>query len=447
MSETSKSKELKEKLFKQNKNGYLKARKEDLEQISDFAKNYADFLDHSRTERLFVKNAIELATKNGFTEFNPDKQYSAGERVYLNNRGKAVILAVIGTQPITNGVMIAAAHVDSPRIDLKANPLYESGELGYFKTHYYGGIKKYQWPTVPLALFGTVIKADGTVVDVAIGDKKEDPKFVITDLLPHLAQEQYKRTPGQLIRGEELNVLIGSRPFNDDEESESVKLNIMSILNEKYGIIESDFISAELSVVPAGEVCDIGFDRSLVGGYGHDDRVCSYPAMMAAINAKAPAKTVITVLTDKEEIGSDGNTGLQSDYLKNFVYDLARANGADGWRVLAKSKCLSADVNAAFDPTFPDVFESNNSSVINGGVVITKYTGSHGKSGSSDASAEYMGVEQLPHISQTLTLIQSIWVCPFFQCTHRLKLSQNSTFIWLIVLSRLSSTHNNNLLM
>lgn len=391
MSEKTQAQLLKEQLFKKNKNGYFRANENDIDNAFDFAKDYSQFLNKSRTERIFVKNAIALAESHGFTEFDRTKTYNPGDKVYVNNRGRAMMLCAIGTEPISNGVMIAAAHIDSPRIDLKANPLYENDGLAYFKTHYYGGIKKYQWPAIPLALYGTVVKSDGSVIDISIGDSDDEPKFVITDLLPHLAREQYKRPAPQLIRGEELNILIGSRPFNDDEASEAVKLNIMRLINEKYGMIEQDFVSAELSLVPAFNVSDIGFDRSMVGGYGHDDRVCAYPALMAAINVEKPQKTVISVLTDKEEVGSDGNTGLQSAYMKNFIYDLAKMQNTDGYFVLSNSKCLSADVNAAYDPTFSDVFERANCSVINGGVVITKYTGSGGKGDTSDASAEYMG--------------------------------------------------------
>lgn len=391
MSEKTQAQLLKEQLFREDKNGYFRAKAEDIEALGGFAAEYSEFLNRSRTERLFVKNAEALAKEHGFCEYNRQKTYKAGDKIYLNNRGKAIILCVIGSEPIEKGVHISAAHIDSPRIDLKANPLFENGELAYFKTHYYGGIKKYQWPAIPLCLYGTVIKADGERVDVAVGNDKHDPKFVITDLLPHLSSEQYKRPAPQLIKGEELNILIGSRPLDDDSESEAVKLNIMRIINEKYGIIEQDFVSAELSLVPAFDVCDIGFDRSMVGGYGHDDRVCAYPALRAALAVSAPKTTAVTVLTDKEEVGSDGNTGLQSAYLKNFIFDLAKSQGVDGYFVLSNSKCLSADVNAAYDPTFADAFERANSSVINGGVVITKYTGARGKSDTSDASAEYMG--------------------------------------------------------
>ncbi|MGN0578578.1 MAG: aminopeptidase, partial [Ruminiclostridium sp.] len=290
------------------------------------------------------------------------------------------------------GVNIAAAHIDSPRLDLKQNPLYESDGLGYFKTHYYGGIKKYQWPAIPMALHGVIYKADGERVDVKIGEDDEDPVLVVTDILPHLADAQYKRPANQLIKGEELNILIGSRPFKEDKASEAVKLNIMCILNEKYGITESDFVSAELECVPAFKAKDVGFDRSMIGAYGQDDRVCAYPALSAILSLKnTPERTAVVILTDKEETGSDGNTGLRSAYLKYFIYDLAESYGVKGHTVLSASKCLSADVNAAFDPTFPDAFEKLNSAFLNRGVVATKYTGARGKSGTSDASAEFVG--------------------------------------------------------
>ena len=263
--------------------------------------------------------------------------------------------------------------------------------MALFKTHYYGGIKKYQWVAIPLALHGVIVKADGTKVTVKIGEEEGEPKFVISDILPHLGAEQGKRTLSEGIAGEELNVIVGSRPFKSDEGSELVKLNILKLLNEKYGIVESDFLSAELEVVPAFKADDIGFDRGLIGSYGHDDRVCAYPAEQAIFSIENPDYTAITVLTDKEETGSDGNTGLQSSYLVYFINDLAKANGLEGFQVLSKSECLSADVNSAFDPTFNSVFEKNNTSYLNKGVVITKYTGARGKSGTSDASAEYMG--------------------------------------------------------
>jgi len=391
MEEKTVAQSLKEELFLDNKNGYFKISEKDEENIENFAKGYVEFLNSSKTERLCVKNAIDLAKDNGFVEFDENRKYSAGDKVFVNQRDKAVILSVIGARPVADGVRIVAAHIDSPRIDLKANPLYEADELGYFKTHYYGGIKKYQWTAMPLCLYGVVINSKGEKKEVAIGDKEGDPKFVITDLLPHLGAEQGKRTLSEGIKGEELNILIGSRPFKDDSVSEAVKLNLMKIINEKYGFKEADFRAAEFEFVPAFNACDIGFDRSLIGGYGHDDRVCAYPALKAVLDTQTPEFTTVTVLADKEETGSDGNTGLLCDYLKNFINDLALANGTQGYRVLRNSKCLSADVNAAHDPTFADVSEKMNMSFINKGVVITKYTGSRGKGGTSDASAEYMG--------------------------------------------------------
>lgn len=360
-------------------------------QANEFAEGYKAFLDNAKTEREATAVILEQAKANGFVEFEPHKQYKAGEKVYCVNREKAIILAVIGKKPLTEGVKIAAAHIDSPRLDLKPNPLYESDELALFKTHYYGGIKKYQWVAIPLALHGVIVKADGTRVDVKIGEEEGEPKFVISDILPHLGAEQGKRTLSEGIAGEELNVIVGSLPFKNDEGSELVKLNVLSLLNEKYGIKEADFLSAELEVVPAFKADDIGFDRGLIGSYGHDDRVCAYPAAMAAFSVENPDFTAITVLTDKEETGSDGNTGLQSEYMKNFIAYLAKANGLEVYEVLSKSECLSADVNSAYDPTFSSVFEKNNTSYLNKGVVITKYTGARGKSGTSDASAEYMG--------------------------------------------------------
>lgn len=361
------------------------------ESADAFAEGYKSFLNEAKTEREATAVILKEAQSRGFVQFDADKKYVAGDKVYFVNRDKAIILAVIGKKCICEGVKIAAAHIDSPRLDLKPNPLYESDELALFKTHYYGGIKKYQWVAIPLALHGVIIKADGSKVEVKIGEEEGEPKFVISDILPHLGAEQGKRTLSEGIQGEELNVIVGSRPFKSDEGSELVKLNILKILNEKYGIKEADFLSAELEVVPAFKADDIGFDRGLIGSYGHDDRVCAYPAAMAAFDVVDPDYTVITVLTDKEETGSDGNTGLQSAYLEYFINDLARANGVEGYRVLSKSECLSADVNSAYDPTFNSVFEKNNTSFLNRGVVITKYTGARGKGGTSDASAEYMG--------------------------------------------------------
>ena len=364
---------------------------EEIKKADDFCEGYKDFLAKGKTERECVEYCVEHATALGFTEFDKTKSYKPGDKVYYNNRGKSVILAVIGKNGVKRGARIVASHIDSPRLDLKPTPLYEDGELAYFKTHYYGGIKKYQWVAMPLALHGVIIKANGESVKVCIGENDDEPKFVITDLLPHLGKEQSKRTLSEGIKGEELNILIGSRPFKSDSGSELVKLNILKLLNEKYGIIEKDFISAELELVPALPVSDIGFDRSLIGAYGHDDRVCSYPAFKAVTEIELPERTIITVLSDKEEIGSDGNTGLNSSYLKYFVHDLAKIDGIDGRDALSMSECLSADVNAGFDPTFPSVHDRYNCCTLNHGAVITKYTGARGKSGTSDASAEFVG--------------------------------------------------------
>ena len=391
MAEKDEVKELREKLFLSRKNGYERTDEAELELIGSFAEDYKKFLDCAKTEREAVITAAELLEKKGFREYKKGMALKAGDKIYRNNRGKALIISVIGTAPVAEGVRLCAAHIDSPRLDLKQNPLYEDNDLALFKTHYYGGIKKYQWTTIPLALHGVIIRADGESIPVNIGEDDSDPVFCVTDLLPHLAQEQMKKPLAQGISGEQLNVLIGSKPFLSDGESQGVKLNIMNILFEKYGITEADFISSELEVVPAFKARDIGFDRSLIGGYGHDDRCCAYPALRAAVDCTAPVHTSVTVLTDKEEIGSVGNTGLVSAYLKYFIADIAEDLGSCGRDVLSASECLSADVNAAFDPTFADVNERNNCAYVNKGVCITKYTGARGKSGTSDASAEFTG--------------------------------------------------------
>jgi len=382
---------LKEKLFLERKNGYYTMTDEDIKASGDFAELYKDFLDKSKTEREAVIYAETLLKKKGFKEFKKGKKLKAGDKIYKINRGKSVLISVIGSAPISEGVRLCAAHIDSPRLDMKQNPLYEDNEMALLKTHYYGGIKKYQWTTIPLSLHGVVIKADGKSVTVNIGEDDSDPVFCVSDLLPHLAAEQMSRPASKLIRGEDLNIIVGSRPFSRDKESESVKLNIMNILYEKYGITEADLVSAELEAVPAFKARDIGFDRSLIGGYGHDDRCCSFPALMAAVDSAKPVHTSVTVLTDKEETGSDGNTGLRSSYLRYFIEDIAEALGAEGRDVLSASECLSADVNAAFDPSFPEVNERRNCAYVNKGVCITKYTGARGKSGTSDASAEFTG--------------------------------------------------------
>lgn len=382
---------LKDGLFLKNKHFSLCRTEEEVKAADEFCEGYKTFLNTAKTERECNRWIIAEAEKRGFVPFDVDGKYSAGDKVYLNNRNKAVILAVFGKKGVSEGAKIVASHIDSPRLDLKPSPLYEDSEIAYFKTHYYGGLRKYQWTAIPLSLHGVVIRRDGSSVTVSLGEKEGEPKFVITDLLPHLAKEQSKRTLSDGIRGEELNILVGSRPFKNDEGSESVKANVLKLLNEKYGIEEEDFISAELELVPAFPVCDIGFDRSMIGGYGHDDRVCAYPGFAALFDIQTPEHTSLMVLADKEEIGSDGNTGLNSDFLRYFIADLAKAEGLEGRHVLSKSECLSADVNACFDPTFPSVHDKNNAAFLNHGVVVTKYTGARGKSGTSDASAEFVG--------------------------------------------------------
>ena len=383
-------KTLKENLFYNRKNGRLKASDETLKNADDYCEGYKAFLDAAKTEREAVEEAVKLAEAKGFVPFVIGQKYNAGDKVYFNNRGKSIAFAVIGKETADKGVNITAAHIDSPRLDLKPNPLYEEVDFALFKTHYYGGIRKYQWVAIPLALHGVFALKDGSTIKVSIGEKDDEPKFVINDLLPHLSAEQDKRTLSGGIKGEELNVLVGSHPFKDDEGSELVKLNILKLLNEKYGITEEDFLSAELEIVPAFKATDLGFDRSLIGAYGQDDRVCAYPALTAILDIDLPEKTALAILADKEEIGSCGNTGLESDFLRYIIGDISTMQGVDVTVALRNSKCLSADVNAGLDPTFQDVMEKRNASMLNYGVVLTKYTGARGKSGTSDASAEFV---------------------------------------------------------
>lgn len=382
--------ELRSKLFYEQKNGYDLIDTDERIAVEDYCGQYMSYLNDSRTEREAVKNAIALAEGQGFVEYELGMELRPGMRIYRNNRGKALMLAVIGKKSLAEGAVIAGAHVDSPRLDLKQITMYETDELCYFKTHYYGGIKKYQWTAIPLAMHGVVVKSDGTVIKVCIGEEAGDPQFTITDILPHLGQDQATKPLGSAFTGEDLNILIGSRPVRDEEAKDAYKLNIMRLLNEKYGIVEADLISAEIEFVPAFKAVDIGFDRSLVGAYGHDDRVCAYPALEAILNCKNPVQTVVTVLTDKEETGSDGNTGLNSEYMRYFIADLAQAEGEEPRHVLSKSTCISADVTAAYDPHYASVYEAQNSTYINGGLGIAKYTGARGKGGTSDANAEFV---------------------------------------------------------
>ena len=331
---------------------------------------------------------VELAQAAGFVPFERGMALKSGDKVYRVNRNRAITLAVVGSAPLDQGVSICAAHIDSPRLDLKPTPLYEDSELAFLKTHYYGGIRKYQWVTIPLELRGVVALKDGSLVDVSIGGNPGDPLFTVDDLLPHLAADQSKKPLGEAIPAESLNILVGSRPLKDDDGADRVKLAVMDLLNQKYGITEADFISAEIEAVPAFNAVDIGFDRSLIGAYGHDDRVCGYAALKALLDLGTPCRTAVCVLADKEEIGSEGVSGMQSAFFDTFVGDLCDSQNVPLKACLEKSFCLSTDVTAAYDPNFAEVYEKNNSAMVNYGVGLCKYTGSRGKGGCSDAGAE-----------------------------------------------------------
>ena len=388
MSEKNK---LAEKLLYAPKNGYDRLSAEDEKAMEAYCEDYKKFLNNGKTERLCVEYCIELAEKKGFKAYEAGMKLSAGDKVYFNNRGKGIMLAVIGSEDLSHGANIGAAHTDSPRLDLKPRPLYEEAEMAYFKTHHYGGIRKYQWGTMPLAIHGVFTRADGSSVSFAVGEDENDPVFCITDLLPHLGAEQNDRKLSEGIKAEELNVLIGSDAVEDADIKEAVKLNTLMLLHEKYGITERDFTRAEIEVVPAHKARDVGFDRSMVGGYGHDDRVDAYPALMAEIETKDPVHTTVCVLTDKEEIGSDGVTGMQSMYVFHFMQLLCRAAGQDDILAFQNSVCLSADVTAAYDPSWANAFEPQNGTYAGRGVAFFKYTGSRGKSSASDANAELVG--------------------------------------------------------
>ncbi len=356
----------------------------------EYAKNYVKFLDAAKTEREAVVESVRLAEAAGYRAWNFGDAINVGDKLYYNNRGKNIFLFRIGTENINNGIRITAAHIDSPRLDLKPVPLYEEHGMSFFKTHYYGGVRKYQWLAMPLALHGVVVKQDGTVVDVVIGEDETDPVMYITDLLPHLARAQGGKSLNEVFQAEKLNILVGSRPV-DGEEKDAVKAGVLNYLNEKYGITEEDFLSAELSIVPAAKARDVGFDRSMICAYGHDDRVCAYPSLTAMIDSTDTTHTAMCLLVDKEETGSDGVTGMQSSLIVDMIDEIAKALGGNAAAVRANSKCLSSDVTANFDPNYPDVYEHRNSSLIGCGVCLCKYTGSGGKGGTSDASAEMVG--------------------------------------------------------
>ena len=380
-------KDYRKELFYEKKNGYDSMDAAAREAMEAYCEGYKAYLNDSRTEREAVANAIRLAEREGFVEYRAGMELKAGDKVWFNNRGKALMLAVAGKKPLSEGVVVAAAHVDAPRLDLKQTPLYEDNELAFFKTHYYGGIKKYQWTAIPLELHGVVATKDGEVIEVVIGREKDDPQFVISDLLPHLAADQMKKTLAEGVTGEGLNILIGSAPYAD-EGADRVKLAVMSILNSRYDITEEDFISAELCAVPAFEVRDIGLDRSLIGAYGHDDRVCAYAELKAIFDVKEPEQTCVCNLADKEETGSDGVSGMKSEAFEWFVGDMCKVQGADLRDCFAHSICVSADVTAAFDPNYPEVSEKLNTARLNYGVGLHKFTGSRGKAGTNDAPAE-----------------------------------------------------------
>lgn len=362
-----------------------------IEEAKIFCEGYKTFLDNGKTERECVREAVAMLEMQGYLPYEGGKKYQPGDKVYFVNRGKSILATTFGTEKLNKGLRINGAHIDSPRLDLKPNPVYEKNDLAFFKTHYYGGIRKYQWVTVPLAMHGVIIKKNGEVVEVNIGEKEGDPVFCITDLLPHLAMEQNDRKLKDGIKGEELNVVIGSLPYIDDAElKDPVKLLALKLLHDRYGITEADFLRAEIELVPAQKAKDVGLDHSIIGAYGQDDRVCAYTALMAELETVNPKFTTVTILSDKEEIGSDGNTGLNSDYVLHYIQELAEMADVNVREVLQNSICLSSDVNAAYDPTFASVFEERNACFLNKGCVLTKYTGVRGKAGSNDASAELM---------------------------------------------------------
>ena len=394
MSEKTQGEELKERLFNTKKNGWENTSDEEKEKIFNYCQGYMDFLNRSKTEREIVKNAEQMARERGYRDISEFESLNPGDKVYYVNRGKNLFLAVIGTESIENGVNIIGSHADSPRLDLKPNPLYEDKEFAYFKTHYYGGIKKYQWTAIPLSMHGVIVKTNGEKVEINIGENENDPIFTITDLLPHLAQDQMQKKLKDGVEGENLNLLIGSIPYKDSKVSEKVKLNILDILNRKYGITEKDFISAEIELVPAFKCRSLGFDESLIAGYGQDDKVCVYTSLTAILGIENPRKTAVCLLADKEEIGSMGNTGMESNVFSTFLSEILnklninRPNLLD--KVLCNSKMLSADVDAGLDPIYTSVADLNNACYLNRGVGMNKYTGVAGKSNASDANAEFL---------------------------------------------------------
>ena len=390
----SEATELQKSLFNDKKCGWTDLSLEKKNEIYNYCNSYMEFLNKGKTEREIIKESKFIADTNGFKNIDEVDKLAPGDKVYYINKNKAMYLAVIGYDGIENGLNVIGAHADSPRLDLKPNPLYEDDGFAFFKTQYYGGIKKYQWTTIPLALHGVIVKKNGEKVEINIGENENDPIFVITDLLPHLAQEQMQRKLADGVKGEELNLLIGSIPYNDKDISEKVKLNILNLLNKKYGIVEADFLSAELEIVPAFKARSLGFDESMVAAYGQDDKVCVYTSLSALMNIHNPKTTSVCLIADKEEIGSMGNTGMQSNVFDTFVSEILNKLGVNKPNLLDKvfcnSRMLSADVDAGLDPTFASVAEKNNASYLGRGLGLCKYTGGRGKGGSSDANAEFV---------------------------------------------------------
>ena len=390
MAEKTPNQQLAEKLL--YKPAYVTDKDADVKQKAhDFAEGYKKFLDAGKTEREVAAESEQMLKDAGYQQFDPKKTYKPGDKIYFVQCNKAVVASTIGTKSFEDGFRLVIAHTDSPRLDLRPNPLYEADHLSYFKTHYYGGIRKYQWVTIPLELHGVVVLRDGSKVDVHIGGKEDDPQFIINDLLPHLGREQGKKPLNEAIPSESLNVLLGGKPFEDKDCSDRFKLSVLQYLNAQYGITEEDFISAELEVVPAGKARDIGFDRSFIASYGHDDRVCAYAELAGIFDAVSPKKTAVCIFADKEEIGSEGVSGMLSQAFEWFMGDMCRTQGVALSDCFANSFCLSADVTAAYDPNFADVYDKRNSAFVNYGVALCKYTGSGGKGGASDASAEVVG--------------------------------------------------------
>ena len=385
---------LEKKLFRQRENGWETVDTRKKEAIFNFSKDYMNFLNKAKTEREFIVEATKMANENGYQDISEFEKLQPGDKVYFINREKSMYLAIIGTENIENGVHIIGSHVDSPRLDLKPNPLYEDSELAYLKTHYYGGIKKYQWTTIPLSIHGVIVKPNGEKITVNIGEDENDPIFTITDLLPHLAQEQMEKKLKNGIDGEDLNLLVGSIPYQDENAKEKVKLNILNILNQKYGIVEADFQSSELEIIPAFKARSLGFDSGLIAAYGQDDKVCAYTSLAAMMTLENVKNTAVCILSDKEEIGSMGNTGMESHVFDFFISEILNKLNVNKPNMLDKvfcfSKMLSSDVDAGFDPIYASVSDKLNAGFVGKGISINKYTGARGKSGASDANAEYV---------------------------------------------------------